>query len=104
MCKQFLNDELKKVFGLSRDIDFPMIKKVLIPLMLYGAFMFVTFCITAGFAAMHFVFLSAIFGFLLAVEISILSIFFGFLISLIFAYYVAFFVRKGWQRSFTSAH
>jgi hypothetical protein len=98
MCKKFLAEELKKVFGLSQDVDFSIVKKALKGLVLYGTVMFITFCITAGFAAIHFVSISVIFGFLLAVEISILSLFFGFLISLIFAYYVAFFVRKGWER------
>lgn len=101
MCKKFLADELRKVFGSSNSIDFPifpMIKKILIGFMLYGIVMLITFGITAGLAAIHFFALSVIFGFLLAVEIYVLFTVCSLFICLIFAYYIAFFVHKGWNR------
>jgi cation transporter-like permease len=101
MCKKFLADELKKVFGSSNNIDFPifpMIKKIFFGLVLYGIVMLITFGMTAGLTAMHFFTLSVIFGFLLAVEISVLFTVCSIFVCLIFAYYIAFFVRKGWNR------
>lgn len=101
MCKKFIADELRKVFGASNNIDFPifpMIKKILFGFMLYGIVMLITFGITAGLAAIHLFALSVIFGFLLAVEISVLFTVCSIFLFLIFAYYIAFFVRKGWNR------
>lgn len=100
MCKQFIAGELKRVFGFS-EVDFPifpMIKKILFGLLLYGIVMLITFGMTAGLAAIHLFALSVIFGFLLTVEISVLFLVCSLFVCLIFAYYIAFFVRKGWNR------
>ncbi|HEV2524439.1 MAG TPA: hypothetical protein VGU44_04855, partial [Gammaproteobacteria bacterium] len=67
-------------------------------LMLYGIVMLITFAMTAGLAAIHLFAISAIFGFLLAVEIYILFTVCSLFVCLIFAYYIAYFVRKGWNR------
>ena len=103
MCKKFIADELKKLFGFPNDTNFPispMIKKILFSLMLYGIVMLITFGMTAGLAAINLFALSVIFGFLLAVEIYVLFTVCSLFICLIFAYYMAFFVRKGWERPY----
>ena len=96
MFNDCLKNELQKVLGCS--VECKHVKRMVFLLCAYLLAMLLTFAISSVLASNHFFIASAIFGFLLSLEIIALSTVFSFIIFLAFAYYGAYFVNKGWHR------
>jgi hypothetical protein len=89
-CLQCLQQELQRVLGV--EISGHSLKRAIIWLALYGAFMLLTFIATLlGFPLL--------FALLLAIELYLTYIILGFIVFLCSIYYGVYFAKKAWQRA-----
>lgn len=98
LLKNFLIEELKKIFGGTEETICSVSKKIFVYGGMYAALMLVTFGLAATFAAGHGFFLAGVFSFLFGIEAIVLSVLYGLFVLSILAYYGAYFFRKGWDR------
>ncbi|MBP6104832.1 MAG: hypothetical protein KBD23_06495 [Gammaproteobacteria bacterium] len=98
LLKNFLIEELKKLFGGTEETICSVSKKIFVYVGIYAALMLVTFGLAATFAAGHVFFLAGVFSFLFYIEAVVISVLYGLFVLSILGYYSAYFFRKGWDR------